>query len=351
MLLAELATGRDNNFNLIRFIAASLVLYSHSYPLAMGYGYPEPLGASLGTSWGSIAVDVFFVASGFFIAASFDLKKSFKSFVAARVLRIYPALIVTTLLTVFVLGPIFTNMSLLGYFSDYHWFQYLIKNSLIITGIEYNLPGVFVNNPYPQAVNGSLWTLPYEIKMYFLLVLFFSLFSFIKRKSNTSWNVSKTFFITLTSFALALHLNNHFLGFYTGQSLKLFTMFFMGSCFYFLQDKIVINSKIGLTLIAVLLVASINKDIFFATYTLFLAYIVFYLAYIPKGLIRKFNVFGDYSYGIYIYAFPIQQVIASLWPNCSIFEMMGLSFIFTVIAAYISWHLVEERSLNLKRHF
>jgi len=73
MLLAQLATGRDNNFNLIRFLAASLVLVSHSYPLAMGVGYSSPFSDHLGMSWGTIAVDVFFVASGFFIAASFSL--------------------------------------------------------------------------------------------------------------------------------------------------------------------------------------------------------------------------------------------------------------------------------------
>ena len=155
MLLADLAKGRDNNFNLIRFIAASLVLFSHSYPLAMGNGFPEPLSNSLGTSWGSIAVDVFFVASGFFIAASFSLKSSFKSFAMARILRIYPALIITTLLTVFVLGPLFTSLSLFDYFSHSQTYQYLIKNTTLLTGIEYYLPGVFTDTPYNQAVNGS----------------------------------------------------------------------------------------------------------------------------------------------------------------------------------------------------
>lgn len=266
-------------------------------------------------------------------------------------MRIYPALIITTLLTVFLLGPIFTTLSLTGYFSDYHWAQYLIKNTLIVTGIEYNLPGVFIDNPYPLAVNGSLWTLPQEIKMYFLLVVFCSLFTAIKQKLNISWKLDKALFIGTTALALILHLSNHHLDFYSGQSLKLFTMFFMGSSFYFLQDKISINSKIGLTLIALLLVSSINKDTFYLAYTLFLAYIIFYLAYIPKGFIRKFNVVGDYSYGIYIYAFPIQQMVAYLRPGCGIIEMMGVSFIFTVIAAYFSWHFIELKALRYKDHY
>ena len=209
MILTQLASGRDNNFNLIRFIAASLVLISHSYPLAMGKGFPEPLSEPLATSWGSIAVDVFFVASGFFIAASFSLKSSFKSFVMARILRIYPALIVVTILTVFVLGPIFSNLTVFDYFTSSQTYQYLIKNMTLITGIEYNLPGVFSENPYEHAVNGSLWTLPYEIKMYFLLVLFCSLFTYLNTKLNTSWALDKTLFIGLTVIALFLHLGNY----------------------------------------------------------------------------------------------------------------------------------------------
>ena len=351
MLLTQLAKGRDNNFNLIRFIAASLVLISHSYPIAMGNGFPEPLSNSLGTSWGSIAVDIFFIASGFFIAASFSLKSSFKSFLMARILRIYPALIITTLLTVFVLGPIFSSLALVEYFTQGQTYQYLVKNITLITGVEYYLPGVFTDNPYKQAVNGSLWTLPYEIKMYFLLVIFCSLFTYLKTKLNIPWALDKTLFISLTVIALILHLTNHSCNFYDGQSLKLFTMFFMGSSFYFLQDKIQVNSKTGILLISILAISTIDKDAFFFAYSLSLAYIVFYLAYIPAGRIREFNRFGDYSYGIYIYAFPVQQMVAACIPGISIFGMISLSFIGTFLMAYLSWKLIEERALKLKPRF
>ena len=128
-------------------------------------------------------------------------------------------------------------------------------------------------------------------------------------------------------------------------------MFFMGSSFYFLQDKIQINSKTGMLLIATLAISTINKDTFFLAYTLFLAYIVFYLAYIPKGMIRNFNKLGDYSYGIYIYAFPIQQIIAASVPEVSIWKMIGLSFTGTLLMAYLSWELIEERAIKLKRYF
>lgn len=314
----------------------------------MGKGYPEPLSASLGTSWGAIAVDVFFIASGFFIAASFSYKTNLKSFVMARALRIFPGLFVVTALSACILGPVFTTLSITEYFSDYHWLQYLVKNSLLITGIEYNLPGVFTQNPYPLAVNGSLWTLPYEIKMYFLLVVFCSLFSYIQRSLKLSIYTNRRFFTSLTLAALCLHLVNFFQEFYEGEFLKLFFMFFVGSTFFFFKDKIHLNKQYGLATISLLLASCIHPTTFFITYTFCLAYIVFYLAYIPKGAIRSFNKIGDYSYGIYIYGFPVQQIVAASIPGISILAMISVSFLITVVLATLSWNLIEERALRLK---
>jgi peptidoglycan/LPS O-acetylase OafA/YrhL len=350
MLLSQYAISRDNNFNLIRFLAASLVLFSHSYPIALGKGSHEPLSQLLGTSWGSIAVDIFFIASGFFIAASFHYKSSYKSFLMARILRIYPALIVTILLSTFALGLYFTTMLAGEYLSNSQTYKYLFKNITLIFGVEYYLPGVFSQNPYPNAVNGSLWTLPYEIKMYCLMVLFISLFSFIGRKCKNN-ALTPALVVLLTSAALITHLLNHFYAFYDGQSLKLFTMFFLGSSFFFLKNNINIRSKLGIPLILTLAISTLDKDAFFLAYTLLLPYIVFYLAYVPTGSIRHFNKLGDYSYGIYIYAFPIQQMVAALRPNGGVIEMIGLSFLGTCIMAYLSWHLIEERAIKLKLLF
>jgi peptidoglycan/LPS O-acetylase OafA/YrhL len=92
-----------------------------------------------------------------------------------------------------------------------------------------------------------------------------------------------------------------------------------------------------------------QKQMFFVGYSILLPYLVFYIAYIPGGRIRNFNKAGDYSYGIYIYAFPVQQSIAELIPNISVFGMVCLSFIITFILAYFSWHFVEKKFLKMKR--
>ena len=72
------------------------------------------------------------------------------------------------------------------------------------------------------------------------------------------------------------------------------------------------------------------------------------LAYIPSGAIRGFNKYGDYSYGMYIYAFPIQQSVAALIPGISVLAMIVISFIITFILAFISWHVVEKKMLKYK---
>ena len=96
--ISKYAQDRDNNFNLLRFIAAYLVLYSHSYALALGDPAAEPPRSVVGMSWGNIAVDVFFITSGFLIANSFFGRNNIIVFTWARILRIFPALFVSVIL-------------------------------------------------------------------------------------------------------------------------------------------------------------------------------------------------------------------------------------------------------------
>lgn len=101
-----------------------------------------------------------------------------------------------------------------------------------------------------------------------------------------------------------------------------------------------------------LLLSIFNKDLFFVVYTLSLPYMIFYLAYVPKGKIRSFNKVGDYSYGIYIYAFPVQQSIAAaIFPGISVANMVLGSFAVTFVLAFLSWHFIEKKFLKMKDHY
>lgn len=86
-----------------------------------------------------------------------------------------------------------------------------------------------------------------------------------------------------------------------------------------------------------------QADVFFVLYCLVLPILLLLLAYVPQGNIRRFNQSGDYSYGIYIYAFPVQQLIVTAIPGVSVPVMIGLSFVITLLLAMLSWHLIEKK--------
>lgn len=345
--LAEYVGNKDNNFNLIRFVAATLVLVTHSYALASGNVHLEPLRDWLGVTWGSIAVDIFFVTSGFLIAYSFFNKKSLVLFVWARFLRIYPGLFVAITFCVFIVGLFFTTEPILQYLTDTKTITYFVKNTILILGVEHQLPSVFHDTPHRYLVNASLWTLPYELTMYVILAAIGTTLAFINKAFKIKIKVFV--FIAISVMGCSLTIINHFYNFAPQNIIRLFSLFFTGSTYYLLRDKIFLSHKIAILSVLLIAISLLNANVFFIALIFTIPYLVFYLAYIPNGKIRIFNKFGDYSYGIYIYAFPIQQSIAMLIPGISIIEMIWVSFIITFIFAFFSWHLVERKSLKLKK--
>ena len=350
-MLAAHTSNRNNNFNLIRFIAASLVLYSHSFALVLGGARYEPLYNTIGFSWGSIAVDVFFVTSGFLITASYFARNDLAFFSWARILRIYPALIVCSLICVFIVGLSFTELTTAAYLTDFGTYKYLIRNSLLISGIEFNLPGVFLDLPYKGLINASLWTLPYEVLMYTLLAIALLMISFCQTRKILPFS-TKQLMLAMAVSAVIINIANHHYQFAPNKPVHLFSMFFVGASFFLWKEHIFLTSKLfAVLLIAVLASATINKDIFFVIYVLSIPYLTFFLAYMPSGKVKEFNKFGDYSYGIYIYAFPVQQSIVALMPQASVTTMILLSSLVTFFLAFLSWHLIEKRFLKMKSSY
>ncbi|MFL5817531.1 MAG: acyltransferase family protein [Conexibacter sp.] len=154
-----------NNFDLLRLVGAGLVLFAHSFALTRT---TEPLPSFMHLSWGEVGVVVFFSISGFLIARSWAYDPKPLSFAVKRGLRLMPALVVSLLLTALVLGALASTLSLDAYLENPGTKAYVINNATFQT--NYALPGVFGTTPYPSAVNGSLWTLPLELKAYFLVL-------------------------------------------------------------------------------------------------------------------------------------------------------------------------------------
>jgi peptidoglycan/LPS O-acetylase OafA/YrhL len=340
--------SRDNNFNLLRLIAASAVLVSHAYPLSLGAGTPEPLSASLSVSLGALAVIAFFIISGFFISQSFDNSSSLLGFAVARILRIYPALIAVLLLTTLVIGPLFTRLSPWQFFFNTETFSYIPRN-LSLKWLQYGLPGVFDHNPYPQAINGSLWTLVYEVTCYGLVAAL-GVFGTV----NRNWIFGIFFplyvvayFAVSTSASLQAFVTNHpFL-----ETLRELSFpFVLGMLIYrgrkFLLPRLSLIVCIGAGIATI--VAS-QTILFREVLILFWGVLLFYVGYLPAKPLRTYNGLGDYSYGMYIYAFPCEQVIVYLWNGISAVTLTAVSLPITLALAVLSWHLVEQPALARKK--
>jgi len=122
----------------------------------------------------------------------------------------------------------------------------------------------------------------------------------------------------------------------------------MGALFFIFQERIFLSKRLFGIGLLVIFYALNYKVIFFPVYTILLGYLVLYLAYVPNGFIRRFNKLGDYSYGVYIYAFPVQQSIAALVPTIDVARLFIYAFVVTLSLAILSWHFIEKPALQLK---
>lgn len=339
--LSEYCGGRDNNFNLIRMVAASAVLVSHAFPIALGRGAEEPLEALLGQSLGSVAVAVFFAISGFLIARSFDRADRVADWVAARVMRLFPALVVVVLLTALVYGPLTTTLPAGAYFTDPEVATYVVRN-ITLARLQYDLPGVFDANPYPEAINGSLWTLFYEVLCY-LGVLLIGLLGLLRRPRLLAGVLAAYFVLCLAAFLPAVE---EALPSRARPLRNLSLPFAIGTALYVWRERIPLGWA-GLVVLALPALALHGTVWFRPAFVLWLSYAVFALAYLPGGALRRYNRLGDYSYGVYIYAFPMQQLAVFLAgaAGMSAWLNMAVAFPATLALAVLSWHWVEKPGL------
>jgi peptidoglycan/LPS O-acetylase OafA/YrhL len=337
--------GRENNFDFIRFVAAVLVIYSHAFPVAAGDNAGEVLKDITKSEWsfGALSVAVFFIVSGFLIAQSYDRSNSFIKYVKSRVLRIMPAFIVVIFLSAFVLGPLFTTLSLNDYFHNSGTYTYL-KN-IFMFPLHWDLPGVFTGNPYGSAVNGSLWTIPYEIVCYIGVGLL-GLLKLLKHKK-----VILSLFIVLlliTLFCKDAIPSISLLGMPVFNFFDLGLYFVAGMVFYTYRDSIPINKHLAMISIAGMAFCVWRQE-YHASVAVFVAYLVMYVAFNPSIKLHRFSKYGDFSYGIYIYAFPVQQAITTLaGGKMSPYLNFVEAFFITLALAVFSWHVVEKRCLSLK---
>lgn len=344
------AGGRDNNFNLIRFTAAACVLFGHAFPLT---GAPaSSAGMKLGLAFSAGSVDVFFALSGFLVTASLFSRRGLADFVRARVLRIYPVLIAASIGGAFVLGPLLTRLALREYLSRGETWRYFAQNAFLIwpLGARFTLPGVFERTPVAHAVNGSLWTLPWELSMYVMLVLA-GVLAFHSRLPNARDTVRRALVALAAISAVALELNGAFhlsSAFRVVEGSRFLSLFSCGAAFQILRERIPVRWPLLLAAAAALALVLWGQGRFDLIYAPAVCYVVLWLGYVPGGWLRGYNRLGDYSYGMYAYAFPIEQCIVDRVPGVSVPALVAGAGLATLACAMVSWHGLEKPCLALK---
>lgn len=348
-LSRRLGDRRDNNYNLMRFLAAAAVIVSHAFP--MSGVRSDPLERLVGFSLGHLAVDVFFVVSGFLVTGSLLSRRDLGSFAAARALRLFPVLVVGALLCAFVVGPLQTELPLARYLAHPDTWKFVAMNSVPWPfGVCYTLPGVFQHVPVRGAVNGSLWSLPWELSMYVALSALGALaYAGSRRLSERTLRrvlvgigaVATAGFTVYEAFDFPYV-------FHLAQGLRLTSLFFGGAALLVLSDRVPLSGRLALLAAALLVADFLLPRPLMAVYAAALVYLVIWLAYAPSGPLAAYQRVGDYSYGTYVYAFPIGQSVAAWLPGAPALAILALTLPATLALAIPSWHLLEERLLALK---
>ena len=317
------------------------MVFSHSFALT---GFTEPY---IGTaSMGALGVWTFFILSGYLISASWEQYPRFNVFFAKRALRIFPGLIVAVFGTVLVTGVFFSNIGLRHFFTNPETLGYL--NNIFLVNMQYTLPGgVFIHNPYPSSVNGSLWTLAYEFLMYLAVAIFGVVGIYKKISIDKIW---LGLFITELIINLVGIRHFSFILFYFQFNLLVTfaLMFFTGvlvqkkaKLFKFVPRYGILS--LVLFVVAVVLIPKLSE---LAAATL-LAYSLF--AFGSSDRMSWFDKFGDCSYGIYIYSFPIQQMIVATTMTTNPYKLFALAFPLSVLIGALSWWTVESKMLKHKK--
>jgi peptidoglycan/LPS O-acetylase OafA/YrhL len=338
-----------NHFNLIRMIAAVAVLVSHSHVLATGRDDAEPLRAGLGLSLGSVAVDVFFVCSGFLVTGSLLRQPSLAAFARARALRIYPALLAVVALMVLTGGAFFSRLPLATFVSTSSTWTFVAKNAWMLFGFYPRLPGVFELNPYASTVNGSLWSLPYEIRFYLLLGVLGWLshrwLPRLDRHRRIRWAAAG---LALVALAVIVCLDGRW------ENLppvpRFLWMFFAGATAWTLKlNRYAIRwPLLGLLALIASIASGLGVNL---VYALAVPVIVLSLAHGTNRRLAAYNRIGDYSYGTYLLAFPIQQALMASFPALTPAGLTAAALPCTILGAVVLWHGVESPALRWKLHW
>ena len=350
---------RDNQFNFLRLLLASLVLLAHSPELTDGDRHREPLTRLFGTlSSGELAVTGFFLLSGFLIVQSWQRRPHLGRFLASRVLRIYPGFAVASLVSVLVAGAL-GSANAHRYLAqvDLKW---LLQTITLLRSPS--APPTFVGTHHP-IVNGNLWTICYEFSCYLAVGLLGAAGLLRHRRAFLGFTLALAGagllpLVTRPLVTLIFHLlgvaraKDLYLVLMLGQENAVFLHFLLvfcaGGCFALFRDRLRLSPTWAWAALAALvpcLFSPVGSQLALVTLGAY-AFFTFAFARLPR--LAAFQGRADISYGVYLYGWPVQKLLLWHWPALSPWALFGLSAVGAATAGWVSWHFIEHPCLRLK---
>lgn len=346
---------RKNGFDLLRLLAASAVVYSHAWRI-FAFGDDPTLLLFPEDDLSSFGVMTFFAISGYLVARSASRVRNGWQFARNRVLRIFPGLAACLLVTVLLIGAAATDLSLSAYFADWLTWKYLLN--ILLFPLQMDLPGVFLANPWSNAVNGSLWTLSVEVTAYVLIAL-----AFVTGRGPAVVIAAMLaliffyllYFLMSDEYRLWYYLieynekREYFFLFYMDKAgtAKLLSIFLVAALLNFLPARLFKWQFAIVLLLAV--VATARTPIYVAVLVASVPYAVVTLGRLPSRLAARLHG-NDLSYGIYLYHMPLLQM-AWHFGHAEFAQpiLLVAALILILAVAWLSWVLVERPALKFKR--
>ncbi|QYZ79387.1 acyltransferase [Methanofollis formosanus] len=321
----------ENNFDFLRLASALVIIVSHAYALQIGYGsmYRYDPMIFIGTT----ALASLFVISGHLISQSWIYQPDLKRYLWKRILRVFPGLFPAILFTLFIIGPIATIFSLPDYLGALLSPSTLMAMPFFMNGA---CIGLFDQNPV-TFVNASLWTIPVEFSMY-LVVAFLGVLGCLRKKWILLSMIAANFLVWIL--------------FYQDPSLAKvrFILYFLIGTYLAIHHPDHRYRPVTAGILGFLLVLTIFSPVYEFVALVAVPYIVLCIAHLKIAPLNNFGERGDFSYGVYIYAYPIQQtIVVLLGPSLPLWLYCSLSIALTFPLAYLSWHLIEKKALALKQ--
>lgn len=338
---ADVQKRHNNNFNLCRLILASLVIFSHVPEVIDGNRSRELLTRMFHTvSLGEVAVDGFFVLSGYLIVQSWLSSPKIGDYLQKRLLRIFPGFIVASLICALLVGPLAGAADYLAQFGG----RKFVAGMMTLGAPQ--VPPVFAGTHYP-VVNGAMWTIHFEFWCY-LAVLGFGVLGLLSDRRIWLW---ATVLIVVMNIA-------HTLGYHPALPIfqdplahpfvRLSMPFFCGACFFLYRDRVLYTRTLLLIAMMVLVAGLFSPVTAEPALAIMGGYGLFYFAKTHLPVLAAFNRLPDISYGVYLYGWPSMKLILWFYQDISIALLIVTTLATSLLLGMASWHLVEKPCLKLK---